>query len=286
MLAAWKASTWYKESKCLLRARMCGEWTRESRTWGQQAIISQSGPERRTFPTTRQSQKTDAEMAPKKTKTSDSINSRLALVMKSGKVTLGYKSTIKAIRSGKAKLIIIAGNTPPLRKSELEYYSMLGKTAVHHFNGNNLIQHQAGSPTVEPILSSVMKARQSNQTHYPLKALESRTLANVLLSCRLSSVPPPVSSSVAPPWPSLMPVTPTSSLPPSLKRRARVDEKDILEECQFDTPPKVSLLIYPISMFTQMRPIEMHNCFSRRAVSNENKRTSRIMPLLAANSVL
>ncbi|KAG9683627.1 hypothetical protein KCU95_g6817, partial [Aureobasidium melanogenum] len=51
-------------------------------------------------------------MAPKKTKTSDSINSRLALVMKSGKVTLGYKSTIKAIRSGKAKLIIIAGNTP------------------------------------------------------------------------------------------------------------------------------------------------------------------------------
>ncbi|KAI4732290.1 hypothetical protein E4T50_17107, partial [Aureobasidium sp. EXF-12298] len=54
------------------------------------------------------------------------------------KVTLGYKSTIKAIRSGKAKLIIIAGNTPPLRKSELEYYSMLGKTAVHHFNGNNI----------------------------------------------------------------------------------------------------------------------------------------------------
>ncbi len=43
-----------------------------------------------------------------------------------------------AIRSGKAKLIIIAGNTPPLRKSELEYYSMLGKTAVHHFTGNNV----------------------------------------------------------------------------------------------------------------------------------------------------
>lgn len=43
-----------------------------------------------------------------------------------------------------------------------------------------------------------------------------------------------------------MPVTPTSSLPPSLKRRARVDEKDILEECQFDTPPKVSLLVYSI----------------------------------------
>ncbi|KAI5286748.1 60S ribosomal protein L30 [Ascosphaera acerosa] len=79
-------------------------------------------------------------MAPKKggKKTGDNINSRLALVMKSGKVTLGYKSTIKALRSGKAKLVIIAGNTPPLKKSELEYYSMLSKTSVHHFSGNNI----------------------------------------------------------------------------------------------------------------------------------------------------
>lgn len=97
-------------------------------------------------------------MAPKKTKkTQDSIkyttptlagrldretdqriSSRLALVMKSGKVTLGYKSTLKSLRSGKAKLVIIAGNTPPLRKSELEYYSMLAKTNVHHFSGNNI----------------------------------------------------------------------------------------------------------------------------------------------------
>jgi large subunit ribosomal protein L30e len=58
--------------------------------------------------------------------------------MKSGKYVLGYKSTLKAIRSGKAKLVIIAGNTPPLRKSELEYLSMLGKTNVHHFAGNNV----------------------------------------------------------------------------------------------------------------------------------------------------
>ena len=69
-------------------------------------------------------------MAPKKNKrTADSINSRLALVMKSGKVTLGYKSTLKSLRTGKAKLVIIAGNTPPLRKSELEYYAMLSKTS-------------------------------------------------------------------------------------------------------------------------------------------------------------
>ena len=45
----------------------------------------------------------------------ESINSRLALVMKSGKYVLGYKQTLKTIRQGKAKLVMIANNTPPLR---------------------------------------------------------------------------------------------------------------------------------------------------------------------------
>merc|ERR1711977_257734 len=54
-------------------------------------------------------------MAPQKKskKDANSINSKLALVMKSGKVTLGYKS-------------------------ELEYYSMLSKAPIHHFSGNNI----------------------------------------------------------------------------------------------------------------------------------------------------
>merc|ERR1711879_99786 len=80
-----------------------------------------------------------AEMvAQKKTKkTVESINSRLALVMKSGRYVLGYKQTLKSLRQGKAKLVIIANNTPPLRKSEIEYYAMLAKTGVHHYSGNN-----------------------------------------------------------------------------------------------------------------------------------------------------
>lgn len=37
-----------------------------------------------------------------------------------------------------AKLVLIAGNCPPLRKSEIEYYAMLSKTTVHHFAGTNV----------------------------------------------------------------------------------------------------------------------------------------------------
>ncbi|GIY90893.1 60S ribosomal protein L30 [Caerostris darwini] len=74
----------------------------------------------------------------KQKKAMESINSRLALVMKSGKYVLGQKQTLKALRQGKAKLVIIANNTPPLTKSEIEYYAMLAKTGVHHYSGSNI----------------------------------------------------------------------------------------------------------------------------------------------------
>merc|ERR1719400_1959545 len=74
----------------------------------------------------------------KQKKTVESINSRLALVMKAGKFCLGYKKTLDTLRMGKAKLVIIANNTPPLRKSEIECYAMLAKTGVHHYSGNNI----------------------------------------------------------------------------------------------------------------------------------------------------
>ncbi|VDM44652.1 unnamed protein product [Toxocara canis] len=71
-------------------------------------------------------------------KSAENINARLAMVMKSGKYCLGYKQTLKTLRAGKARLVIIANNTPPLRKSEIEYYAMLAKAGVHHYNGNNI----------------------------------------------------------------------------------------------------------------------------------------------------
>ncbi|GAA5873927.1 hypothetical protein JCM16303_002632 [Sporobolomyces ruberrimus] len=86
-----------------------------------------------------QSEKHLAPATQKKVKKSaDNINSKLALVIKSGKYALGYKSTLKAMRSGKSKLVLISGNTPPLRRSELEYYAMLSKTPVHLYQGSNV----------------------------------------------------------------------------------------------------------------------------------------------------
>jgi len=74
----------------------------------------------------------------KQKKAQEGINSRLSLVMKSGKYTLGTNSVLKSLRSGKSKLVIISQNCPPLRKSEIEYYAMLAKAGVHHYSGNSL----------------------------------------------------------------------------------------------------------------------------------------------------
>ncbi|GMM51574.1 ribosomal 60S subunit protein L30 [Starmerella bacillaris] len=76
-------------------------------------------------------------MAPRTKKTGETINAKLGLVIKSGKYTLGYQSTLKALRRGAAKMVIVASNTPPLRKSEIEYYAMLAKSHVYLFNGTN-----------------------------------------------------------------------------------------------------------------------------------------------------
>ena len=69
-------------------------------------------------------------------KSTENMSSLLTLAVKSGKYTLGYKSVLKSLRSGKSKLIIVSGNCPAIRKSELEYYAMLSKTGVHHYGGS------------------------------------------------------------------------------------------------------------------------------------------------------
>merc|ERR1739838_1029980 len=44
---------------------------------------------------------------------------------------------LNQIRTAKAKMVIVSKNCPALRKSEIEYYCMLSKTYLHHYNGNN-----------------------------------------------------------------------------------------------------------------------------------------------------
>jgi len=46
--------------------------------------------------------------------------------------------TLSRSRAPAAKLVLVSGNTPPLRRSEIEYYAMLSKTPVHLYQGSNV----------------------------------------------------------------------------------------------------------------------------------------------------
>ena len=68
---------------------------------------------------------------------SQGINSQLALVMKSGKTSLGFKSVMASIRDGKSKVLVLSNNLPILRKSQLEYLATLAKVKTISFSGTN-----------------------------------------------------------------------------------------------------------------------------------------------------
>ena len=70
--------------------------------------------------------------------TTENLNSKLSLVFRSGKAVLGFKSTLKALRSGTAKMVILSNNCPTIRKAQIEYYAHLAKVSIIFYNGNNI----------------------------------------------------------------------------------------------------------------------------------------------------
>ena len=61
-----------------------------------------------------------------------------------------------------AKLIVISNNTPPIKKSEIEYYAMLSKTGVHHYTGSEssfpLLAVHAFAPCLSHCLAAPVHA--------------------------------------------------------------------------------------------------------------------------------
>ena len=66
-----------------------------------------------------------------------SIERELKNLIKTGKYTLGARSTIKAVATGRAKMVIIAKNAPPELRDRVLYYARLGGIPVYTFEGTS-----------------------------------------------------------------------------------------------------------------------------------------------------
>jgi ribosomal protein L30E len=114
----------------------------------------------------------------------------------------GYKTTLKTLRSGKSKLVIISNNCPPLRKSEIEYYAMLAKTGVHHYAGSEYPRRAAaflfrrarrGARVAAPLFFSRRARRGAAspaRARRPFPHFSRQTLINQSVNVSLTSAPP------------------------------------------------------------------------------------------------
>ena len=66
------------------------------------------------------------------------IEKELITAIKTGKVVLGSRRTIKLLKLGKAKAVIVAANAPPHIRNDIMYYAKLSNTPVYVYPGTSV----------------------------------------------------------------------------------------------------------------------------------------------------
>ncbi len=66
------------------------------------------------------------------------IERELVNAIKTGKVVLGSRKTLKLLKLGKAKAVIVAANAPPHIRNDIMYYAKLSNTPVYVYPGTSV----------------------------------------------------------------------------------------------------------------------------------------------------
>ncbi len=66
------------------------------------------------------------------------VDKAIANAVKTGKVIFGANEAIKSAKTSKAKLIIIASNSPPRIREDLMYYGKLSQAPIVTYRGNSI----------------------------------------------------------------------------------------------------------------------------------------------------
>lgn len=69
--------------------------------------------------------------------TLDTLDMAIKFIARSGKIILGTKKTLKLIKLGKIRYVVIASNIPEEIKQDVEYYARLSGVKILRFPGSN-----------------------------------------------------------------------------------------------------------------------------------------------------
>lgn len=84
---------------------------------------------------------------------SSELARELQTAIRTGKVVLGYKRTLRELVSDRAKLIVIAKNAPLQITEELKHYASLAKIPVLVFEGSS---RELGAVCRKPFMVSAL----------------------------------------------------------------------------------------------------------------------------------
>jgi len=81
------------------------------------------------------------------------LNREICQAVTTGKVILGSDKSLKALKLGHAKLVILASNCPDIVRADIEHYSKLANIPVHVYQGDST---ELGLACGKPFLVSVI----------------------------------------------------------------------------------------------------------------------------------
>ena len=90
------------------------------------------------------------------------IERGIRVAVDTGKVILGSKKSIQAIKLGNGELVVMAANAPKNLKEDIEIYSNLSEIPVHIFDGSSV---DLGSICGKPFTVSVLVVQEPGDSN-------------------------------------------------------------------------------------------------------------------------
>ena len=81
------------------------------------------------------------------------LNREIRQAVTTGKVILGSDKSLKALKLGHAKLVILALNCPEVVRADVEHYAKLASVPIHVYHGDST---ELGLACGKPFLISIM----------------------------------------------------------------------------------------------------------------------------------
>lgn len=81
------------------------------------------------------------------------VSKEIRQAITTGKVAIGADKSLKTLKRGQAKLVILASNCKPELRADLEHYAKLANVTVYNFNGDS---EELGLACGKPFLVSAL----------------------------------------------------------------------------------------------------------------------------------